>query len=143
MFSPYVIIIALFTLTGLASALWALVRIRKSLPSRNWLAVEARVIESHLRSKHDPTPAITVSYTVNDQAFRHTLDTPPVSDTTPEVGQRLVDEHPVDSNLVLFYNPAQPAEVSRKAGVKGEDWFTLAAGIGSMLFGLGLIFFSG
>lgn len=141
MFNPYTLILGLFALAGLIVALWGWRLIKDNRRRQTWPAAAARI--EHAKAPDELTPQVVCTYTVNGRVYRHEIK---MADGTPpgrEFLQAHLEKFPAGATVQVYYNPAQPEQVSLDNRPKRGDWLVLAAGLGAMSFGVLALFFGG
>ncbi len=140
MFNPYVIILSLFTLTGLITALCGLFLLHKARLRRNWPATMASI--EHAHEGEDPTLRVFCNYVINGKTYRHEIK---MAEGTPP-GQEFVQAHlekfPADTTVPVYCDPAQPENMTLDKSAGRDDWLIFAAGLAAALFGIGALFLS-
>ncbi len=139
MFNPYAIILGLFAIAGFAVALWAGIKILKGRKTLNWSKVEGVIDHAELSS--DSNLHIEYSYTVASRTYRRPLETPGISDTTPELAKRYLERYPVNAKVEVFYNPEQIDQATLTPGPGHDDWLLFVAGMGAMVLGISFLIF--
>ena len=132
--NPYIIILALFTLSGLAVAVWGWLLIVKGRQTRRWPSA-AGLIE-HATQADDTTPVCYINYAVNDRAYRQALAEP---DEIPHAGGFAANHlaiFPAGAKVQVHYDPAHPERITLEPGLGRGDWLVFASGIVAMLFGV-------
>ncbi len=127
--NPYVIILALVTLGGIAITLWGWQILRNSQKVKNWPSVEGVIETSESSSEHDDLlPHIVYCYEVADQTLRSNFEFPSGTQPLPEFAQAYVKKYPIGAKVSVFYNPQQASQSTLEPGAQG-DWMILALGI--------------
>jgi hypothetical protein len=140
--SPYGIILALFTLSGLAMTLWGWFIIARGRKSLRWPSVDGVVEQSLLASpENDILPKIVFSYHVADRRYQRDLAVPGGDGVTPDFAESYVKKYPQGAKVQVHYNPQQPEQATLEPGPARDDWLIFSVGIGAALLGaLFLIF---
>lgn len=137
MFNLYAIIIALFTVSGLAVAIWSGIKITQSRKTTQWPQTEGVIDKSSLDA--NGIPDIVFSYQLNGKTYHGRVDTPGASDVTPEISKRFLDQYSAEDNVLVFYDPDKVEHAILNPGPRSDDWFIFVAGLGAMLLGGGFL----
>jgi len=140
MVGPYGIIITVFTLVGLLVAAWGWRNTSRARQTLSWPSVDATVTQSVLDNNR--LPAVVYHYSVDDQVCKYQMLVPEGVMASVQAAQKVVDEYPPGRTDTLFYQPEDPNNCTLTPGVKKEDWFVVAAGLGASLLGGFLLLFS-
>lgn len=142
MWNPYVIILVLFVVAGVAATLWGLTIIVKGRRTLRWPSTEGAIEESRLVSDTDDLfPHILFSYRVGVQTYRRELGFPGGTSPTPEFAASYVKKFPVGARVRVFYNPERPDQATLEPGLAQGDWMILTLGILATLLGILLLVF--
>lgn len=142
MFNGYVLIIALFIVSGIIATAWGAVLVSRARRRAQWPTTRGRIELSEPSSAEDDLlPHIEYSYTVDGRKFRRRLDFPGGTSPTPEFAASYVERYPAGSEVKVHYNPERPEEAALEAGVHGGDWLVLAFGLCTIVVGLLMIAF--
>lgn len=134
--SPYGIIVALFTLGGLAMAGWGWRMIARGRRTLAWPSVEGIIEEPRGAAADDVTlRRIVFSYTVEGRLYR--CDIPPPDDTalSPDLAHREVNKYPVGSRVRVHYNPREPAQAILEPGPARDGWLIFSLGLVALAVG--------
>lgn len=134
-FNPYVIILALFTLAGMATVIVGWLNLSKARKRAAWPHVEGK-IDAYISAASSPDMQahITLDYEVDGKVRQTTLK------VTSEIAIALENKFDIGNALTLQYDPAQPDTAAYASGKTGSEWLVIAAGAGATLFGLFAIF---
>lgn len=141
--NPYILILAFFTLAGLAMAAWGWRNMMRARKLRHWSTTEGMIEASTPASALDDLlPHIEFSYEVAGRHYRRVLDFPSGLNPSQELARNYIERFPAGAEVSVYYDPAQPeqATLERKSG--HDDWFIIAIGLGAALFGIGALLFS-
>lgn len=136
-FNPYIIILLLFTLTGLASMGWGWQMIVKARRTRAWPTVPGHIVESTPESEdNDLLPHIVFRYTVEGRDHTAALEYP--RDLTPdeEFRAKYLAKYPAGATAAVYYDPTNPARATLEPGFISGDWMVFAIGLGMAVFGV-------
>jgi hypothetical protein len=138
MFNAYAIIIGLFILGGLATAVWGARLVARTRALRRWPGVEG-VIETAdpARPDDDLLPHIVFSYRVDGKTYRRAVEFPAGTLPTPELGADWLRKYPAGQRVTIHYDPQHPEDALLEPGRGGAgDWLVVALGAGAALIGL-------
>ncbi len=142
MWNPYVIILVLFVVAGLAATLWGLTIIAKGRRTLRWPSTEGAIEESSLASDTDDLfPHILFSYRVGAQTYRRELGFPGGTNPTPEFAASYVKKFPAGASVRVFYDPERPDQATLEPGLAQGDWMILTLGIAATILGILLLVF--
>ncbi len=138
MFSGYGIIIGLFILAGLATAIWGGLLLARSRRTLSWPAAKGRIEVAEPSSpENDLLPLIEYSYTVEGRTFRGRLRFPAGTQPQgPEFAASFVRKYPAGSEVAVYYDPEDPRQSVLERGNQGGDWLVLALGLGAVVLGV-------
>ena len=142
MFNPYIIILALFTLGGIAMAAWGWRVLQQSKKVKTWPKTRAKITCSELPGSQFEafSPKIEFCYHIDNQEYQQQQDFQGAS-LSREFCQQYVTKYPVGKEVEVFYNPAKPTQASLEPGVEKGDWMIFACGILAALLGLAMMVF--
>ncbi len=134
--NPYIIILAIVTVSGIAISIWGWQILKASQKSRNWPSVDGVIEESTPDSVEDDLlPHIVYHYQVNGNNLRSSFQFPSGTNPLPEFAQAYVKKYPVGANVKVYYNPENPQQSTLEPSAQG-DWMILVVGIMMALGGL-------
>ncbi len=150
-----IVISGVFILVGIISAFFILAKIRKAYASRNWAKVPGDLVSADLRivvyEGREPdggadmasalVPDFKYTYTVNGKRYQGTRVT--FSDGVskfPSVLRKLQEEYKGKNQIIVYYNPENPAESVLKPGASIFNFTPL---ITSFLFVMAGIYLAG
>ena len=135
MFKGYGIIITLFILGGLGTAVWGWTFIAKARKRRAWPKVQGVIESAERTSQHDDLlPDIVFSYSVGDKNYRRTIEFPSGDISSPEFVTVYLKRYPVGKQVQVYYDPTQPEDATLEPGT-GGDWLIFVIGLGAAIFG--------
>ncbi len=140
MFNPYVIILSLFTLTGLITTLRGLYLMRKARQRRNWPAIMASI--EHTHEGEDPTLRVFCNYVIHGRSYRHEIKLPEGTPPGREFIRAHLEKFPADTTVPVYCDPARPEHMTLDKSAGRDAWLVFAAGLGAALFGIGALFLS-
>lgn len=139
MFNAYAVILVLFIVAGLATAIWGALVILRARRTLAWPEVIGVIEQSDLTAADDDLlPDIRYAYRVNDQAYRATLQFPGGTSPSRELTEQYVARYPVGRSVEVYYDPADPQHSTLEPGPAQGDW--LICFIGASMVLLGIIF---
>lgn len=138
--NPNIIILSLFTVGGLAAAVWGWVIIARGRQSLGWPTVEGIVVTSEAE---DLLPHIVYRYGVEGEAFETTLKFPGDLTPTREFTQSYLQRFPTGKKVTVYYDPRDPATATLEPGPGRGDWLVFAFGLGALVVGALSLLFSG
>ena len=136
-FNPYVITLALFTLTGLVATVYGWVIIAKTRKTKTWPSVEGVIEESKTTSEeNDQLPYVAFSYTVDGQTHHRAQAFP--KDLVPgeEFRKTFAGKYPPGARVPVYYDPAFPERATLEPGFISGDWMVFAIGLGMAVIGI-------
>lgn len=140
--NPYIIILAVVTVGGIAITIWGWQALKASQKRRDWPNVEGVIEESAPSSTHDDLlPHIVYRYEISGENLRRTFEFPSGTNPLPEFADTYVKKYPVGAKVRVYYNPHQPQESTLEPGARG-DWMILVLGILMVAGGVGALFAS-
>ena len=128
MFSPYTIILFLFTIAGAVVAIWAWLNMKKG-KQQVWPPIEARI--QRISGKQDLNPELSFSYTANQAHYEQTLGL--------DVNRYKADDLQAGDTITVYYDPQNPQNVRLQSKAPSDTWLILAAGIGACLLGMAML----
>lgn len=139
----YVLIIALFALSGLGVAIWSWSHISKARKRSNWLMVKGTVVEmiSSEKSK-DMTPRVKYTYGVDEKTYNGVLVLANSDVVLPELATENDAKYPIGSEIDVFYDPANAEDSTPEPDVKKDDWFIFWLSTGALVTGILYILFN-
>ncbi len=144
MLNPYALILGLFAIAGLLTALWGWSIIVKGRKTRRWPMVEGVIEQSALVADADDLlPHILYSYTVAGQAYRRELEFPGGISPAPEFAASYAGKFPVGAKVRVYYDPEQPERATLEPGPGRGDWMIFVLGLAATVFGVSALLFSG
>ena len=135
--NPYILILAFFTLAGLAMAAsgW-----RNMTVARKFLqcpTTEGVIVTSTPTSAHDDLlPHIDFSYEVAGRRYTRALEFRSGVNPSQDLARSYVAKFPVGSMVSVHYDPAQPERATIEHKSRHDVWLIFAIGLGAALFGL-------
>ncbi len=142
MLNPYTIILYLFTAAGLFATFWGWIIIRKARITLTWPHAPGVIIESLPYSENDAhIPHITYQYTVNDNPIIKPFTIPSGVTPSEEYAKNYARKYPAGTHVQVYFDPDDPHQTTLEPGLRNGDWFIFALGIGSALFGIGMLIF--
>ena len=140
--NPYVIMLALVSLGGIAITLWGWQILRTSQMRKKWPSVEGVITASESSSEDDDLlPHIVFCYEVDGQTFSRTFEFPSGTQPLPEFTQAYLKKYPVDAKVRVFYHPQHPDEATLEPGTQA-DWMILVMGLLMTVGGVAAIIFN-
>lgn len=118
--------------TGLLIMIVGAVQIRYDLEIRSWPTVAGKIVSSHVSGVRAFHPAVTYTYTVD--GVRHTatsaLKMPGFGGRRNrlETSEILVEEYPPGAEIVVHYDPENPARSALNAGLSYGACLQIAFG---------------
>ena len=136
MFNQYTLILGLFTIAGILTALWGLNIMLKARKTLRWPKARGIIEQSKLNSNNDDLlPKIEFSYTVNDKTYRSELQFPEGVTPTQEFSKFYTGKFPTGKAVEVSYDPHAPSNATLEPGLGRGDWLVFALGIGAAIFG--------
>lgn len=138
--NPYIIILTLFLIAGLATTAWGWTIIARGKRTQRWPAVDGTITQNK-SSDSDALPEIEFSYTVGGKEYRRNHDYP--SGTTPsqQLSANYASKYPVGSFVKVHYDPAHPEHATFEPGLARGDWMIfLLGGIATFFAAVFLLF---
>lgn len=140
--NPYVIILALVSLGGIAITIWGWRVLRISQMRKKWPSVEGVITASESSSEDDDLlPRIVFSYEVEGQVFSRVFEFPSGTQPLPEFTQAYLKKYPVDAKVRVYYDPRYPDEATLEPGTQA-DWMILVLGLLMAVGGAAAIIFN-
>ena len=144
MINPYLIIISLFIIAGLATTVWGWSIIARGRKMRHWPSVDGVIEQSAATSEIDDLlPHIGYRYAVAGQTYRGVMQFQAGISPTPEFAAGYVEKYPAGARVQVYYDPARPEHSTLESGPNRGDWLVLALGLGAVLLGVVLMIGSG
>ena len=137
MFNPYLVIISIFTLTGLLAAIWGWRIILNGRRSLDWPSVEGVITESSHNSQ-TLLPDISFSYTIAGSQLQSSILFAGDISPSEEFSQSYIKNFPVGKEVQVYYEPDNPSQVTLEPGPKKGDAIVFV--IGALTFVFGIIF---
>jgi len=132
MFNPYVIILGLFTATGIATSVWGLWIIVRARRSASWPGVDGRIETCKIAADADALlPDIRFSYVLDDKRYVKNIAFPSGTSPTRELSETYVQRFPQGKTVTVYYNPDDPDKATLEPGTHPGDWMVLAFGLGT------------
>ena len=140
MFNPYLIILVMFTLAGVALTIWGWKAYQRSKDAKEWPSVEGEIISSELPENEfeQGVPRISFRYEVDGKAYEQ-MQNFNVRLLTPEQCSEYVAKYPVGARANIFYSPSSPGRSSLSTELVKADWMVLGVGIATTLLGLMMV----
>ncbi|HGX92176.1 MAG TPA: DUF3592 domain-containing protein [Candidatus Tenderia sp.] len=133
--NPYVIILVLVLLGGIAITGWGWRVMRQAQQKKQWPTTEGTITECEPVSKDDDLlPHIVFNYQVAGTHYSRPFQFPDDTNPLPEFAQAYVKKYPVGKTVQVFYHPEQPQEATLEPATRG-DWMILAIGVLMLLGG--------
>lgn len=136
--SPYVIVIILFILAGVATAVWGLVVVAQGRKSKDWPSTEGVIEKSERSSEEDDLlPEIVFRYSVGGREYVKTFDFPRGISPHPQLSIEYANRYPAGARVRVYHDPADPQRATLEPGVGQGDWMIFVLGMSAV--GLGLV----
>ena len=140
--ASFLLLIFLFLMTigGIALIIWQQNLINEGFTRRSWPTVKATVIATGITGERAYNPEISCQYEVNGAVYLLTTDL-----NTPAFGRKrsrrqtaeiIIAEHPAGSEILVHYNPDQPAQACIRTGPFWNNYMVLMLGL--FVFGGGI-----
>ena len=99
--------------------------------SLTWPKTPGRILTSEVKrgAKGSARAAITYGYSVAGQSHTASRVNLSLAGSNLNESSRIVNAHPVNSDVTVYYNPADPAEAVLEPGPKGGSTTTLLAAL--------------
>jgi hypothetical protein len=139
MFNAYAIILVLFIVAGLVTAIWGAVMIARARKSLSWPETSGVIEQSDLASATDDLlPNIRYAYIVDGARLSTVLRFPGGTTPSRELAEHYVARYPLGRRVAVYYDPADPQRSTLEPGPAQGDW--LICFIGAAMVLLGIIF---
>jgi len=133
----YVIILLLFSLTGVGLTFWGWRVMKQAKERKSWPTVSGKIVVSSMeKGLVDLFPRIEYRYEVEGRPLQTIFEFPGGTQPTPEFCQAYLKKYPLDAEVMVYYQPGKP-EVSTLEPSEEGDWMILALGMMLMVFGAG------
>ena len=137
--NPNLIILSLFTLTGVATIIWGWIATAKNKRVRDWPAVDGVITECRPESEdNDLLPHIEFGYTVGGRDYVTTLQYPRSLTPDEEFKARCLEKYPKGAVVSVHYDPTDPSNANI-LGVISDHWLIIGAGMLMTVGGIVLI----
>ena len=143
-FSPYVVILAMITVTGIIATVWGWLIIARVKKTKQWPSIEGEIVKSRRGlDRNDLLPDIEFHYTVQGRAYTKSQEFP--ADLTPDEAftDNFLKKYPVGARVTVYYDPYDPEQATLEKGFISGDWMVFALGVGMTLFGVVSLMFHG
>jgi len=131
MFNPYIIILGLFTVTGIGTTIWGVWILARARRSAGWPGIDGEIISCNKADDADSLlPDIRFAYTLAGKRYEKNIDFPSGTSPTQQLSDSYVQRFPRGKVVRVFYNPADPEEATLEPGVHPGDWMVLGFGLG-------------
>ncbi|MDH5378227.1 MAG: DUF3592 domain-containing protein, partial [Gammaproteobacteria bacterium] len=129
----YSLIILVFVLAGVVMAVWSWRKIQNKKQTLDWPEIKAKVVSSKI--DQNLTPDIEYEFELNGKQVQKKYEFTEGMTASPEYAQRVVEQHPVGSQLTVYYDPKNPDHIIMSRGPDKEDKISLAIGVAMVVFG--------
>ncbi|MFQ5470807.1 MAG: DUF3592 domain-containing protein [Gammaproteobacteria bacterium] len=144
MFNPYIIVLVLFSIAGIATLLWGWHIISKARKTRQWPKVQGKITESRMKTDAgDMMPHIVYSYVAGDQQYSHELQFQSSTSLTPEFANNYLAKFPEGMDIDVYYDPSSPDNATIEPGMAKGDWMIFVIGILATVFSIFALLLSG
>jgi Protein of unknown function (DUF3592) len=140
--NPYVVILTMLTVTGIAAAIWGWYIIARAKKTGQWPSTEGEIVKSQRGlPRNDLLPEIVFHYTVEGRAYTQTQVFP--SDLTPdeEFSNNFLEKYPAGARVSVYYDPYDPEQATLDKGFISGNWMVFTLGVGMTLFGVVSLYF--
>ena len=137
MFNPYVIILVLFALGGVAMTLRGWIVWQRSKKVKAWPKTKGEIISAEISATefNEPLPKVMFSYRIGEADYNVDENFQDVS-MSRERCTEIVEKYPADSAVDVYYDPNDPANATLDPSLKKDDWVVLVVGILVAVFGV-------
>ena len=141
--NPYIIILILFIVGGLAMTVWGGSIIARGKKTLRWPAVEGVIEKSRPSSDGDDLlPDIIFGYTISGRRYERTMEYPSGTNPTTILAESYIAKYPEGAKVQVYYDPARPERATLEPGPARDDWFIFILGVVVTIIGIGFVIFS-
>ena len=140
--NPYIIILGLFLIAGLATTAWGWTIIARGRRTQRWPAVDGSITRNS-SSDIDALPEIEFSYQVSGKDYRRMLDYPGGTTPSQQLSASYRAKYPVGAPVKVHYDPAHPEHATFEPGLARGDWMIFILGVIATLFAAVFLLFGG
>lgn len=116
---------------SLQLTLLQLFHLKKAYASTNWPTTKGTITQSKIVEGHEHDgqfkPQITYEYTIDGEIYINWAESPKqkFEDMGRIRAEKIVAEHPVGSNITVYYQKDNPSNSYREVGVSKTNWILL------------------
>lgn len=135
--NAYGIIIGLFILGGLASAVWGWTVIQRARKTLHWPHTNGVIeIAKAASEKDDLLPHIEFSFNVDGEAYRQTVKFPAGTMPSQELSNTYLEKFTIKRTVEVYYDPQDPQQATLEPGPARGDWLIFSLGVSASLLGI-------
>lgn len=140
MLNPYSLILGLFTVAGLGTAIWGWHILARGKQTLRWPTVSGTITCS--QDNNDLLPQIEYRYSVAGRDYHRQMEFPADLSPTEQFKTRYLEKFPVGSQITVYYDPDHPDRSTMEPGPRRGDGLVFALGLGMTVIGLLLLLVS-